>query len=173
MAAAALVEATAQEKNKQGRLCGSKNKTSRKKKSNTGDNVIASVVSPGFNTDNNNNNVMTTGTPVSTRHSLTGTSSSSSLTKDTPNTNNNTSTSTSTSTNTSLNTNTNASSISTSNSSTNMGNAAIAFTTTGTQTETIPGKELPLLYYWVLDRRCTGSAKIIASNYIDSNKDID
>ena len=93
VAAAAVAEATAQGKNKRGRLHGSKNKISRKKKSNTGDNVIASVVSPGLNTDNNNNkNVMTTGTPVSTRHSLTGTPSSASTT-DTPSSIINTSTS--------------------------------------------------------------------------------
>merc|ERR1712238_596371 len=105
-----------------GRLRGGKNKTTRKKKSNTGDNVIASIISPGFNNDNTNN-VMTTGMRVSTRLSLTGTSSSL-LTMDTPNININTSTSNSTSiitsTNTCSNTTTNSSSISTSNCITNM-----------------------------------------------------
>jgi len=73
-AAAAAAAAASQGKNKRGRILGSKNKTPRRKKSNTGDNVIASIISPGYTNDNNNNNnLMTKGTPASTRHSLTGT----------------------------------------------------------------------------------------------------
>ena len=168
VAAVAAAVALSQGKNKRGRPPGSKNKTPRSKKSNIGDNVIPSIISPGFNNDNNNN-LMTTGTPVSTRHSLTGTSSS--TITDTPNTNINFNTSTSisisTSTSTNTSSNTNTSSMSTSNTSTNTGNAAIASTSTGTQTETITRTELPPLYCWVLDGGSQSSfAKFIDQSFL-------
>ena len=106
---------------------------------------------------------MTKGTPASTRHSLTGTSSSS--TTDTQNTNINTITSIRTSINTGSNTDT--SSISTSNTSTNTGNVASASTTTGTQTEIIPETDLPPVYCWVLDGGSKSSyAKIIDQSFL-------